>query len=78
MIEVTKRPIWIGAAVGPYNPVVFQRDDGFEPGHMCQQDGTLWISEVPYRCATLPDATSFARQLKLIVRQAAGRATDRP
>jgi hypothetical protein len=61
MIEVTDRPIWIGAAVGPYSPIVFQRGNGFEPGHMCQLDGSLWVSEVPYRCATLADATGFAK-----------------
>jgi hypothetical protein len=43
MIEVTERPIWIGAAVGQfpaYHPIVFQRESGFEPGHMCQLDDT--------------------------------------
>lgn len=63
MLQVNDQPIWIGAAVGrfpAYHPVVFQRDTGFEPGHMCQLDGSLWVSEVPYRCSTLADATVFA------------------
>lgn len=67
MIEVTETPIWIGPAVGKfpaYQPVVFQRDNGFEPGRMCQVDGSLWVSEVPYRCVTLTTARSFSlRQL---------------
>lgn len=60
MIEVTETPIWIGAAVGQlpaYNPVVFQRENGYEPGHMCQLDRSFWVSEVPYRCNTLSGAT---------------------
>jgi len=63
MIEVTEAPIWIGPAVGKfpaYQPVVFQRENGFEPGHMCQLDDSLWVSEVPYRCATLANATRFS------------------
>jgi hypothetical protein len=60
MIEVTERPIWIGAAVGPYKPIVFQRENGFEPGHLCQLNESLWVLEVPYRCTTLADATRFA------------------
>lgn len=63
MIEVTERPIWIGAAVGQfpaYHPIVFKRDNGFEPGHICQLDGSLWVSEVPYRFTKLVDATAFA------------------
>lgn len=63
MIEVTERPIWIGAAVGKfpaYHPVVFQCENGLEPGHICQLDGSLWVSEVPYRCATLADAIEFS------------------
>lgn len=63
MIEVSETPIWIGAADGQfpaYHPVVFQRDTGFEPGHMCQLDGSLWVSEVPFRCATLAAARGFA------------------
>lgn len=62
MIEVTETPIWIGPAVGKfpaYQPVVFQRENGFEPGHMCQLDGSLWVSEVPYRCVTLSAAVDF-------------------
>ena len=69
MIEVTEHPIWIGAAVGQfpaYHPIVFQRENGFEPGHICQLDGSFWVSEVPYRCATLAAATGFAaKQLEL-------------
>lgn len=63
MIEVTERPIWIGAAVGQspaYHPIVFQRENGFEPGHLCQLDGSLWVSEVPYRCSTLAGAARFS------------------
>jgi len=63
MLQVNDRPIWIGAAIGQfpaYHPVVFQRENGYEPGHMCQLDGSLWVSEVPYRCATPVDATGFA------------------
>lgn len=68
MIEVTENPIWIGPAVGKfpaYQPVVFQRENGFEPGHLCQLGGSLWVSEVPYRCATLADAIVFISRFKL-------------
>ena len=63
MLQVNDQPIWIGAAVGQfpaYHPAVFQRENGFEPGHLCQLDGSVWVSEVPYRCATLAGATEFA------------------
>lgn len=64
MLQVNDQPIWIGPAVGPfpaYLPVVFQRENGYEPGHMCQLNGSLWVSEVPYRCTTLANATKFAQ-----------------
>jgi len=70
MIEVPETPIWIGAAVGQfpaYHPVVFQHDNGFEPGHMCQLDGSLWVSEVPYRCSNLGKAVCFSRRMCALV-----------
>ncbi len=66
MLQVNDQPIWIGAAVGQfpaYHPAVFQRENGFEPGHMCQLDGSLWVSEVPYRCDNLVKATNFSALL---------------
>lgn len=61
MLQIENQPIWIGAAVGQFPaiyPVVFQHENGFEPGHICQLDGSRWVSEIPYRCATLRQAVS--------------------
>lgn len=63
MIEVTEAPIWIGPAVGKfpaYQPIVFQRENGFEPGHLCQLDGSLWVSEAPFRCNCAASAIKFS------------------
>jgi len=69
MLQVEDQPIWIGAAIGQFPaiyPVVFQRENGFEPGHICQLDGSRWVSEVPYRYATLADALSWLIDCKSI------------